>query len=105
VEGAPLGLLIVAAFLAFVALAHYGSYRQTGGRSHGPLWLAFGATAGAIFHIGAGLAGYNLGRHSRFVTGTAWSETVIWWEVGVGVVLAAIAAACWRTGIRSIRRA
>ena len=98
-EGTPLGLLVISGLVVLAAVWHYVSYRHF---RHSPLWIAFSATSAAILFIWAGLAGYQLSKHSRFVAGTAWSETVIWWEVGVGLVAAALAAVCWRRGLKSI---
>jgi hypothetical protein len=49
-------------------------------------------TAGAIglVCLGTGVAGYPIGRHARFV-GAPWTDTVIWWQVGLGSLLLAVA--------------
>ena len=64
------------------------------------LWLAFTATAASALYVGAGIIGYDLDRHSRFVAHASWSPTVIWPEVGIGLVLIPVAAYFWRKGLR-----
>ncbi len=78
-------------------------YKRSGGRAWSPLWMAFSATAAAALFLVAGLLGYTLSRHTRFVDGTAWTGTVIWWQVAVGAVAATAAVYFWRAGLRSIR--
>jgi hypothetical protein len=75
---------------------------RSGGRAWSPLWLAFSATALAALFLGAGTIGYILSKRDRFMAGTSWSETVLWWEVGVGVALIPLAVYFWRRGLRSI---
>jgi hypothetical protein len=65
-----------------------------------PLRAAFTATSLAALFIVSGLAGYTPSRHARFVAGTAWSDSVIWWEVAVGMALLPLAAYFWRRAIR-----
>jgi hypothetical protein len=67
--------------------------------------MAFSATAGAIIFVVAGLIGYTLNRHDRFVAGTPWADGVIWWQVLVGLALVPLAAFLWRIGLRSLGRA
>jgi hypothetical protein len=71
-------------------------------RSRSPLWTGFTATFAATMFVVAGLVGFNLDRHSRFASGTAWSDGVIWWEVATGLVLAPIAILLVRRGIRDL---
>ena len=92
-------LLIVVTFV--VAWAWFLRQRS-GGRARSPLWLAFSATALAALFLGAGTIGYILTKRDRFIAGTSWSETVLWWEVGVGVALIPLAVYLWRRGLRSI---
>lgn len=91
----------VLAILAVLAAGAWFQYRLSGGRMWTPLWLAFSATAASILFIVAGAIGYNLDKHSSFIARTPWSPTVIWWEVGVGLVLAVLSAALWQRGLRS----
>jgi hypothetical protein len=62
------------------------------------------ATAASALFLIAGLIGFNLDKHSSFVAGTAWTGSVIWWEVAVGVILMPLAIYLLRRGIRDIRR-
>ena len=90
--------------LAIAILATWSSQYGAFGVRRGPLWPAFSSTFVSILFLGAGVVGYNLNRHERFVTGTSWRGGVIWWQVWVGVGLLVFAAAMWRRGIRSIRQ-
>lgn len=92
-------LLIV---VAFVAAWAWFQQQRSGGRAWSPLWLAFSATALAALFLGGGTIGYMLSRRARFIAGTSWSETVLWWEVGVGVALIPVAVYFWRRGLRSL---
>jgi len=67
-----------------------------------PLWVAFSMTAGAILFTGAGSIGLVLSRHAQFRDGSAWSGSVIWWEVVVGLILGFAAVYFWRSGVREI---
>ena len=69
-----------------------------------PKRAAFTVTAIAALYICSGLAGYTLSRHARFVAGTAWSDSVIWSEVAVGIALLPLAVYFWRKAIRDDRR-
>jgi hypothetical protein len=71
------------------------------GRS-GLFQLAFTFTAFALVCLVAGTIGYNLSRHPRFVNGTAWSDTVIWWEIGLGAAVLPLAVYFWRKALRSL---
>jgi|SRR4029079_17134249 hypothetical protein len=94
-------LVPVLAIVMIVAAGVWFQYRLSRGRMWTPLWLAFSATAASIMFIAAGTMGYNLDTHSRFIARTPWSPAVIWWEVGVGLVLAVLSAFLWRQGVRS----
>jgi hypothetical protein len=96
-------LISVLAFVLFLVGAQVALHRQSGGRQFSALWMAFSFTAGAALFLVAGLIGYNLSRHSRSVNGTAWTDGVIWSEVLVGAVMAAIAAFGWVRGLRGAR--
>jgi hypothetical protein len=99
----PAALLAIAALAALVVVWHTATDWRRGRRAYRPLWLAFTSSATALLFVGAGLLGYNLSRHSRFIAGTAWSDTVIWWEVWTGLAAAALSVLFWRAGVRSIR--
>ena len=51
------------------------------------------AVAGVVF-LSAGVAGFDLSRHGRFVAGTGWRDHMIWWQVAIGVVSLAAAVYC-----------
>ena len=94
VEGPP-GLVVVP-FLA----AWWWLLRRFGGdRFRNPFQIAIGLTAAAALLVVAGVVGYDLVSHDRLVNGTAWSDTVIWWEVGLGAALLSAAAYFWRISI------
>ena len=96
-------MIAILALPAFVALWWFAFYKASSGRIiWSPLWMAFSATAGAIIFLIAGLAGYTLNRHDRFLAGTAWADGVIWWQVLVGLALVPLAAFLWRLGLRSL---
>lgn len=88
--------------IAFAAGWQWFLDKRSDGRMWSPLWMAFNATATAALFLVAGIIGYNLSKHDRFVAQTAWSETLIWWEVGVGLVLLPLAAYLWHEGLQSV---
>ena|SRR5688572_29613747 len=93
-------VLVIVALLVTWELFRYKSSRDRN-RS---LWLAFNTTAAAVLFLVAGAIGYTLSKHARFVDGTPWSGSVIWWQVGVGLALVPLAAFFWRKGLRSTPR-
>ena len=95
-------LIAIAPLAAFVALWWFAFHKASGGRVWSPLWMAFSATTGAIIFLVAGLIGYTLNKHDRFVAGTPWADGVIWWQVFVGLALVPLAALLWRIGLRSL---
>jgi len=92
-------LVAVVTAVALVVAWNAFSHRQSAGRAWSPLWMAFNCTAAAAVFLPAGLSGYTMSRHDRFVTHTAWTGHVIWWEVGVGLAAAVMAAHFWRRGL------
>ena len=100
--------LFVAAFLAVLAAWwHFNTWfgrSPTAKKSRSPLWLGFTATAASALFLISGSIGYNLSKRSRFLTGTAWNDGVIWWQVAVGVVLVPLALYLLRRGARDIDR-
>jgi hypothetical protein len=66
------------------------------------LHAAFTCTAASGLCAVAGVMGYELSKRSRFFTGTAWSDDVIWWQVWVGVAFALVAVYFWRKGLRTL---
>jgi membrane protein implicated in regulation of membrane protease activity len=73
-------------------------------RRRSSIFNALSLTAAAALLLVTGLMGYTLGRHDRFVAGTAWSPSVIWWQVVVGAMLLVLAAWFWRRGLRKLWR-
>ena len=83
---------------------HWFVYRRSHGRSLSPLWGAFTATAVAVLFLVAGALGYRLEGGVPFAIAAAWSGTVLWSEIWVGIGAALIAAYLWHRGLRSLRR-
>jgi hypothetical protein len=82
------GILFVVAWIWFI------NRRQNPVARHrqNPLWLGFTMTAASLLFLISGFIGFNLSRRDRFLNGTAWSESIIWWEVAMGAALLPIAA-------------
>lgn len=95
-----LPLLVPVAFLAAWA---WFLHKRSGGRQWSPLWLAFTSTTVATLFFIAGTIGYRLDKRTRFFAGTAWSDTVIWWQIWVGIAAAFAAVYFWRKGLRALR--
>jgi hypothetical protein len=93
------------ALFAFLAAWNRFLYKKTGFRMWSPLWRAFSLTFGAILFIGARTAGYTLDRFNldRLRTGTAWSDSVIWWQVWTGLAAVPVAAYLCRRALRAMR--
>jgi len=95
------GVVVVAIAIAVVVAGNAFSYAQSGGRrGWSPLWMAFNFTAAAGLFLLAGLSGYTLSLHDRFLAKTAWAGHVIWWQVTVGVIASVAAGFFWRHGVR-----
>ena len=95
---------VVVVLIAWSWHFHFWSDSPTARQSRSPLWLGFTATATSALFLIAGIIGFNLSTRSRFFTGTAWSEGVIWWQVVVGLVLVPVAIYLLRRGVRDIER-
>ena len=95
-------VLTVFVTLTIAILASWYSQYGPFGVRRGPLFPAFSSTLASMLFLGAGVLGYNLSRHERFVEGTAWRDDVIWWEVWIGVGLLVFAVVMWRRGLRHI---
>lgn len=94
-------LTVFAVLVVVIAVSWYSQYGAFGVR-RGPLWPAFSGTFASMLFLGAGVAGYNLNRHERFVEATSWRDGVIWWEVWIGIALLVFAVAMWRRGLRGL---
>lgn len=92
-------LLIPVILVALLGAWWWFLDKQSGHRTRSPLWLAFSSTALAVWLIGAGVSGYAVSRHARFVAGSGWSGEVIWWEVALGAALVPLAFYFWRRGL------
>ena len=80
---------------------YFSRYRD---RRWSPIWATFTATTVSVVYLLAGFSGYYLDRRARFFSDTAWSDSVIWWEVGAGAALIPVAIYFWRKGSREIDR-
>jgi hypothetical protein len=79
-------------------------YKRRGRRTASPQAMAFTTTTIAVLFIVAGSAGYMLDKRARFFADSAWSDDVIWWEIGVGFAFVPLALYFWRRGLRDIDR-
>jgi hypothetical protein len=73
-------------------------------RRRRPIFNALSFTTAAVLFLTTGVMGYTLSKHDRFVAGTPWSPSVLWWQVAVGVALLLPAAWFWRRGVRELWR-
>lgn len=96
-------ILTIAMVVALIAVWWFGLFPFHSTRNS--LWMAFTASVASPLYLIAGLAGYNLSRHDRFVTHSAWSPSVLWWEVGVGLALVPVAFYFWRKSFQSFNAA
>ena len=94
---------IVVALVAVAVLWHWLMYRQSNGRTHRPLWMAFSTTTLALLFVTAGAAGYRLSHGVPFTNPSAWTGAIIWSQIAIGVCAALFAAYFWRLGLRSLR--
>ena len=93
----------VVMIVASIAAWNVFLYKQSGGRMWNPFSMAITATATAVLFVVSGSIGYTLSRHDRFIAQTAWTDGVIWSQVWVGLIAAALAVVLWRRALRSIR--
>ena len=84
----------------FIAAGTWFQYRLSKGRMWKPLWLAFSMTFAAILFVVAGLAGFRLDRRTAFFADGRWAGDILWWQCGLGVLFAVMAAVFWRLAIR-----
>lgn len=94
-------VLAILVLVAFLAAWWRFLYVRSGRRLWRPLWLAFTATFAAVLFLVTGSIGYTLDRHARFVNGVAWSDSVIWWQISVGLAAAIVAALFWHKALRA----
>jgi hypothetical protein len=90
--------------VALVLACNLLMFKQSKGRMWSPLWMAFSASAAAGLNLVAGLIGYTLDRHDRFVAHTSWAGHVIWSQVALGVVAGSFAVLFWRRAVVVNRR-
>src|SRR4029453_10903577 len=95
---------VIVVLIAWRWRFHFWSNSPAARRSQSPLWLGFSPTAASGLFLVAGIIGFQLDKHRRFVSGTAWTNGVIWWEVGVGLVLVPLAIYFLRRGVSDIER-
>jgi hypothetical protein len=93
--------LVVAAIVTAV-IAWSWQFHFWSPRSRNRLWFGFSATGMSALFLIAGLIGWDLNRHKRFVTGITRTGDVIWWQVAVGLVILPLAVYLLRRGVRDI---
>jgi len=98
------GMTVSLGFVAVVLAWNWFFHKRSDFRMWSPAWLAFTSTAASAVFVVAGMSGYILDKRARFFAGTAWSNSVIWWEVGVGAALIPVAILCWRLAQRDMDR-
>ena len=90
--------------VSFIAALVFGwwflNFKVNRGRAFSAPWLAFSATAAALFFSMAGLSGYTLNKSERMIHG-AWTGSILWHQVGAGAVAGVIALYFWRRTLRA----
>jgi membrane protein implicated in regulation of membrane protease activity len=79
-------------------------YVRSDRRMYSPVWLAFTTTFTAALFLITGSIGYTLSALARMRAGTPWTGEVIWWQVGIGLVMSMAAVYFWWRGSREIDR-
>ncbi len=97
-------LTVALTIIALLAAATWFQFRLSKRRAWTPLWQAFSSTFAAALFLISGSIGYRLDGRTSFLAGNRWSDTVIWWEIGMGLLFAAFAVLCWRLAIRHTDR-
>ena len=88
--------LIAVSFIAALIVGWWFlQFKLSRGRAFSAPWLAFSATAAALFFSLAGLSGYTLNKSERMVHG-AWTGSILWHQVAAGAVVGLIALYFWR---------
>jgi hypothetical protein len=88
-------LLPEVVLVALLVAWHQFLYKSSRGRMWNPLWMAFSATAAAVFFLASGASGYIIASRGRWLDSSAWTGHTIWWEVAVGIALIAVAGYFW----------
>jgi hypothetical protein len=96
------GLFIAVVVAWFWRTNYWFGSSPTARRMRRPLPMAFSATAASMLFLVSGMAGWRLSKEARSVAGTAWSDSVVWWQVAVGLALLVLAAYLFRRGVRDI---
>jgi hypothetical protein len=95
-------LVILAAITVLSTGWHSFLYKLSGRGRWNPLRMAFSLTAGAAIYVAAGVIGYTLDRHDRFVAHTAWAGHVLWPEIAIGAAFGLGALVFWRKGLETL---
>jgi hypothetical protein len=95
-------LIPVSVLTAVLAAWAWFLHRRSKGRIWTSLWTAFSLGALSALFILSGILGYVLSRRARFLADTTRSDTVIWWQVWVGLALVPFAMFLWRRGLRRL---
>lgn len=66
-----------------------------------PLHIAFTLTTFGTLFLVAGAIGLTIGKSNWSVVRGTWSDGVVWWEIGYGIVALIVAGYFWRRGLRS----
>jgi hypothetical protein len=98
--------LLLAFVVAVLAMSSYyhGWWGRDGQRRRSALWGGFSATFGSLLFIVTGLLGVDVNTRNFLIRESAWTGSVIWPQVLVGLALIPIAAYLLRRGIRNIQR-
>lgn len=97
-------LIVVLVMAALLGLGTWFQYRLSNRRMWHPLRLAFTTTLGALLFLVTGVVGYRLSQPEMWLAGSRWADGVLWWQVGLGIVFAALAVLFWRIAIRETDR-
>ena len=93
-------LLAVSFIVALIAGWWFVQFKLGRGRAFSAPWLAFSATAAALFFSVTGLSGYTLNKSERMAHG-AWTGSILWHQVAAGAVVGLIALYFWRRTLRA----
>jgi hypothetical protein len=82
--------LIVVMIAAAFAAVRLGMWSWPGRPGYEYQRVFSAGAAGLLFTI-AGMSGCELRKSYRFVNGTRWADSPIWWQIGVGAALLLLA--------------